>query len=62
MWTKLNDIIINGEVFETIKGECNRHCAFWNDKLCENILWYCTEKSCYFRYSPELTDKIKGGD
>lgn len=60
METNLNGIIIDGEIFEVIKGECNKHCAFWNDKLCENMLWYCAEKSCYFRFSPELTEKLKG--
>lgn len=59
---KINGIIIDSEVFEVIKGECNKHCAFWNDKLCENILWYCTEKSCYFRYSKKLTDKLNNQD
>jgi len=55
---KINGIIIDGEVFEVIKGECNKHCAFWSDKLCENMLQYCTEKSCHFRFSPELTDRL----
>lgn len=55
---KINGIIIEGGIYETIPGECNKHCAFWNDKLCGNLLWYCAEKTCYFRYSPELTDKI----
>lgn len=57
---KINGIIINGKVYEVVKGECNRHCAFWNDKLCKKWLSYCTERSCIFRFSPELTDKLKG--
>ena len=40
---KINGIIIDGKVYEVIKGVCDKHCAFWNDELCDNILWYCTE-------------------
>lgn len=56
----INGIIIGGKVYEVIRGECNKHCPFWSDKLCQDILPYCSANKCYFRYSPELTDKLKG--
>lgn len=56
----MNGLIIDGNVYKATKGECNKRCAFWNDKqLCENILWYCAEKSCYFILSKRLTQIIK---
>lgn len=54
----MNGIIIDGKVYEVVKGECNKHCPFWSNELCKEWLSYCTENSCFFRYSKELTDKI----
>lgn len=59
---KINGIIIDGKVYEEIKGECTKHCPFWSDKLCQDILPYCTANKCYFRYSPELTERMNNPD
>ena len=55
---KINGIVIDGKFYEEIKGECTKHCPFWSDKLCQDILPYCTANKCYFRYSPELTERM----
>ena len=54
----LNGIIISGKVYETVKGECNKQCAFWNDKECATWCDYCESFDCFFRFSQTLTDKI----
>lgn len=58
---KVNGIILEDKIYEEVKGECGKQCSFYNDTYCCNIFReYCKSEDCYFRYSPELTDKLKG--
>lgn len=68
METKLNGIVLNGKFYEAVK--CNevspcRSCALRNE--CDEFDYehhtkdFCIENlgDLHFRYSPELTDKLK---
>ncbi len=56
---KINGMILDGKIYEAIKGECGKQCSFYNDGyLCQIFREFCKTEDCYFRYSPELTDKI----
>ena len=71
METEINGIILNGKVFEVSEGGCF-HCAFGYDllkedsgscpvkEICEIFPYPNEEKDNRFRFSPELTDKLKG--
>lgn len=58
---EINGIIIDGKIYEEVEGECGKQCSFYNDNYnCNIFREYCQSGDCYFRYSPELTDKLKG--
>lgn len=70
METEINGIIIKGKVFEIAERGCS-HCAFGYELLKDNgtcpVKEICTimpytnaEKDNCFRFSHELTDKLKG--
>lgn len=54
----LNGITVNGCYYECVKGECSRKCAFFNNRLCEDLLCFCTGQGIYFRLSQKLTNKL----
>lgn len=56
----MNGIIIDGNVYESLKGECRKECAFYDDvKKCAYWRDYCEAHDCYLRFSPQLTSKLK---
>ena len=56
----MNGIIVDGKVYEVIKGECCKDCAFYHDELkCAFWCTVCEVCECYFRFSQSLTDKLK---
>lgn len=71
METEINGIILKGKVFEVSEGGCFK-CAFGYDllnkdcdtcrvkEICEIMPYPNPEKDNCFRFSPELTDKLKG--
>lgn len=51
-----------GKVYELlpeVRVQSCDECSLYGVKSC-NMNDYCTEKHCIFRYSPKLTDKLKG--
>lgn len=54
---KLNAIVIDGKVYEAIKGKCSE-CAFYGANEYAAICALRDEVLCAFRYSPSLTDKL----
>lgn len=61
MKTEINGIIIAGKVYERIPetSDCGCEDCALKDTIC-NLEDYCIVTSCHFRFSPELTDKLKG--
>lgn len=58
---KINGIIVEDKAYNAVKGECGKHCSFYNDGYsCHEFMEFCKSEDCYFRYSQELTDKING--
>ncbi len=58
---KINGIIVDGKIYEGIKGECGKQCSFYNDGYCcQMFREFCQSEDCHFRYSQELTEKING--
>ena len=56
---KINGICIDGRFYKAVMGECGKQCSFYNNGyLCQIFRELCNTDDCYFRYSPELTDKI----
>lgn len=66
---EINGIILKGKVFEVSEGGCFE-CAFGYDllksnsscfvkEICEIMPYPNPEKDNCFRFSPELTDKLK---
>lgn len=61
METEINGIIIMGKVYELlpeVREQSCDGCSLYGVKSC-NMNDYCAEKHCIFRYSPQLTDKLK---
>lgn len=60
---KINGIIIEGKVYKAIqeqaKGSC-LGCDFFPKRPNCGINGFCRKLHCIFRFSPELTDKLKG--
>lgn len=57
----LNGIIIDGKVYEAVKGKCSE-CAFHG---CLELAAICAlrdDLECAFRFSQTLTDKIKSNE
>ena len=51
-----------GKVYELlpeVREQSCDGCSLYGVKSC-NMSDYCADKHCIFRYSPELTDKLKG--
>lgn len=51
-----------GKVYELlpeVREQSCDGCSLYGVKSC-NMNDYCAEKHCIFRYSPELTEKLKG--
>lgn len=56
---KIDGIIIEGKVYEAVKGECGKRCSFYNDEFyCQVCREFCKLEDCIFRYSPELTERL----
>lgn len=67
MKTNFNGIVLNGKFYEAVRGEC-KDCALqeqckdndlFND-LCNYFEGYNINSTRIFRFSPELTEKLKG--
>ena len=57
---KLNAIVVEGKVYEAIKGKCSE-CAFYGkSNKYAPICALRDELLCAFRYSQSLTDKLNG--
>lgn len=67
MEINLNGIVLNGKFYKAVRGEC-KDCALQeqckeNDlfnNLCNYFENYKINNARIFRFSPELTDKLKG--
>lgn len=58
---KINGICIKGRFYEALAEKDCKDCDYDNDVLtCRRVCDLCYEWDCAFRYSPELTDKLKG--
>ena len=66
---KINGIIREGKVYKAVRGECKdcdlqEQCAdkaLFND-LCNYFEEYKIGNARIFRYSPSLTERLKGGE
>lgn len=66
---KVNGIIISGKVYKAVRGECKdcdlqEQCKdndFFNN-LCNYFEGYQIKYPRIFRHSPELTERLKGGE
>ncbi len=66
---KINGIIISGKVYKAVRGECKgcdlqEQCKD-NDlfnNLCNYFEGYNIKNAHIFRHSPELTERLKGGE
>lgn len=57
---KINGICIEGKFYKVVKGSGCKDCDFDNDvQSCRKVCDMCDVWACAFRYSPELTDKLK---
>lgn len=55
---KLNAIVIDGKVYEAIKGKCSE-CAFYGKSSKYAVICALRDELlCAFRYSQPLTDKL----
>lgn len=67
METNLNGIILEGKVYKLSEGGCLK-CNFFNNtvmpclvnEICTTMPYPNAEKDNCFRFSPELTEKLKG--
>lgn len=67
MGTNLNGIIIDGKVYKLSEGGCLK-CDFFHstvmpcpvNEICTTMPYPEAEKDNCFRFSPELTEKLKG--
>lgn len=62
MGTEINGIILNGRVYEAIpekEYKSCKGCDLFDPYPCK-MNRVCTVLRCIFRFSPELTNKLKG--
>lgn len=58
---RINGICIEGKFYKVVKGSDCKDCDFGNNvQTCRKLCGMCDLLDCAFRYSPELTDKLKG--